>query len=86
MIGHGPRDVANQDAGAAASPGQDFKRPRLNGMIERVSNGGPRIRKFLQRDFADDGGLGIRWEPDGQMTFAVGEVDGLRVHNFSLLR
>jgi hypothetical protein len=58
-VGHRPRDVADQDAGARSLPRQLGERRRVHRLCERLLDGGLRVRQHRHGRLAHDGHLQV---------------------------
>jgi len=80
MVGNGPGDVADENAGAAPSLGKGFEGACSNGVVKSLPDGGARILELRQGILADYRGMGIGGQMHGQVTLAKGNLDGLGIH------
>jgi hypothetical protein len=64
VIGHRPRDIADQDARTLAPANQFGIRQSADGAGQRVTDGALRIRQLGQGALANDGCARIRWQRD----------------------
>ena len=78
MVGHRPRDVANEDAGALASPGEVGQRRRGDRLQQCMSNGGCGISDFFQLALGDQGDVRIRGHVQLKLSAAVQKADRFR--------
>ena len=78
VVGHRPRDVANEDAGALASPGEVGQRRRGDRLQQCMANGGCWISDFFQLALGDQGDVRIGGHVQLKLSAAVQKADRFR--------
>jgi hypothetical protein len=74
-VGHGPRDVADEDAGALPAAGHLRKRRGPHRVLQRLLHGPERFPDGIHRMLADHRDTEIVRQPDRQGLSSVQEVD-----------
>ena len=75
MVGHGPRDVANQDAGAFAPTGEFNQRRGMGRLRQRASNRRCGIDDLVELSLGDHGDFRFGGHAQRKMAAAVGNGD-----------
>ena len=75
MVGHGPRDVANQDAGAFAAASEFSQRRGVDRLRQRASNRRCGIDDFVELSLGDHGDFSFGGHAQRKMAAAVGNGD-----------
>ena len=75
MVGHGPRDVANQNAGALAPTGEFSQRRGIDRLRQRASNRRCGIDDFVELSLGDHGDFRFGGHAQRKMAAAVGNGD-----------
>ena len=81
-VRHRPRDVADQNAGAASAARQVGQRSGIDRMIESMTDRRRVVGEFGQRGLADDRWVGVRRQRDGKHAATISQLDVHVCHEF----